>query len=1442
MAVVTELTIDGSGATRGAKEYESAMDRAQAAMQRGLGSMSVELAKARDQALSVVPSFNQMVIGITAASAAAAGFLAWVVATNKSLAEMSLAARRSNLDIERFQQLRAVAGQAGVSNSDFASGVENIAEKLNDSIRKAGVNKETEMSKLLDANNVKWKEGNKLLLDTDKLLDVARDLIYRARNEQDKMKMAEILGLTKDWVPLLDQSAKAFGDSQKEVTALGLVINRETVERAAEFDKEWRKASEVFSVWMKARLVDLLPFIDDLIAKATDLKNVAAKVIDEPEVKKVPGRFNALSEMFGEALLGPDPIKESFAVVAVVAKLLTGNLEDSTKALLDQDVAVNQAKEAWEDFGRRWQETRDRMEKAGAIPLPIAKPGDLTSFKPSTVPEEEKDSKRDFWERAVDSIDKHIARVNADSIAIGTSIGQHEKLRAEFALLEAAKQAGKEVDDEQIATYAKLRGTMSATQALGKAGIKLEDDDKESFDRVTTAIKEQVNALELLKIQSDIKRDRATLLFSPTDVEIANKLKGLYGDDLAAALASSEAQAMRLNAALKDIKSLGTDFAQTFVHGIMQGKSAMDSLVAATEQLATKLADKAIVDVLSGNFVQGAVEGIAAIGLALFGGNERAKKAHDEARKAWDDMAGQVAELRNIFTGKPFGDLTNAIRQSRDDLDKAMTAAFRAGDMDSVNRLASEWDAFVERKRAEFRASFFVLIDAFRDGFGDNSPLVQARENMVALGEKLKGFVADTQQAFGGGDTALGSFGAGAGDASVQIAQAQEAARQMALAALSTVQPLTDTEKRLMEIKGAAQGLQQVLVDLGLSADAAAQAISAGTAAALDKLKASFSDNLTRDINAATGKGFLNDIGDLVKRFQQMQSDTVSLGADPSLLTRWLDVQAQKIINDAQLTGQAFDDLVVAFPFLQGNVTAFTGALTRSAQDIATAKQSFQDQLFTLGQDQSTLAGQLTVFDLQAQRAREDEVAKGGQALADLEALQAAQRLNVVKSFNDKMLEDTQRALEEAQNFIQGITRRIKEYLDGLKSGSESPLSPSARLSAAQTAYNTQLALSQTAGPNQRDALGGITQYADSLLGAAKSFYGSASGFQTIFNNIQTQLGALPSQISPEQFIVNAIISQTTALSTAIATGSAAAIATALFPMFDSIDTNMDDNISLPEMITALGSSFSAGTLQSIFSKLDGNGNGLLTKAELQGAIATNILTNTLTTASGTQSTAAGTGSVLLSNQAQESLLNALIGLNTTASTQLSLLTQQFTNTGSFALSGLSPDSAATTFSTIPMIQNAMLTALNKIVWNTFATAQNTAATIAQLMGQQGAGALRQWGTFAGGGLVNGVGSGTSDSNLIWASNREFVVNAASAARNLPLLHAINDNAAVGFGGDSGAVVKELRAVAAEIRRLAIMVGSGTELTAAVRDGVAQTAEITDKMVKLLLRKPKAAA
>src|SRR5207237_649709 len=88
-------------------------------------------------------------------------------------------------------------------------------------------------------------------------------------------------------------------------------------------------------------------------------------------------------------------------------------------------------------------------------------------------------------------------------------------------------------------------------------------------------------------------------------------------------------------------------------------------------------------------------------------------------------------------------------------------------------------------------------------------------------------------------------------------------------------------------------------------------------------------------------------------------------------------------------------------------------AAAAAEAEIAKRRLSAQDRLFAAANDANTLAGQLAAFDRQAQREREDEVRAGGQVLVDLEAAQAAERLNVIKTNNDKIVEADKAAAQK---------------------------------------------------------------------------------------------------------------------------------------------------------------------------------------------------------------------------------------------------------------------------------------------------------------------------------------------------------------------------------------------------------------------------------------------
>lgn len=425
---------------------------------------------------------------------------------------------------------------------------------------------------------------------------------------------------------------------------------------------------------------------------------------------------------------------------------------------------------------------------------------------------------------------------------------------------------------------------------------------------------------------------------------------------------------------------------------------------------------------------------------------------------------------------------------------------------------------------------------------------------------------------------------------------------------------LGDLSQKMQDANNEATGLKETLSQMGELSTQTAAAIDQGLIRQLNALKLAAEDSLRSEINANSGFGWLNDINTAIAKFNDLSGKV-----DPNLLSTWFSSSLQKIVDDAKLSGDAFQNLITGIPQIAGYIHEYSAALDASGAAAAAAaaaqeKANLQMRLLVAVTDQSTLSGALAVNALKQQQEMQDAIAAGSQNIALLQQVQAAETYNIVKSFADKQIAATQaaadaqaQALKDAQAAFDGFVKNIKDFINHYLSGSDSGLSPQNQLTNAQTAYSSQLALAQ--GGN-RDALNSITQYFTDLVNASKAYYGSTAPGQAINSTALGQLQALPSQISPEQFIVNAvnaasdanIASQLTMqniLSAAFDTGNASAFAGVLKLYLPKIDTNSDNTISFAEMKTALGTNYTDGTLKAMFDKLDLNLDGKISDVEL---------------------------------------------------------------------------------------------------------------------------------------------------------------------------------------------------------------------------------------------------
>lgn len=739
------------------------------------------------------------------------------------------------------------------------------------------------------------------------------------------------------------------------------------------------------------------------------------------------------------------------------------------------------------------------------------------------------------------------------------------------------------------------------------------------------------------------------------------------------------------------------------------------------------------------------VGAIAGGGLGFLGGESASKKRREELKRQADEnykqAQPQIEALGSQLRGDPQGTLAQRLAEAESSARRLGDVAFFAGRVEEQHKLFADFLTYRARTLAEFSNAYGGMLDALNSGLGPDSPFGRTRDNVKALGDSLKVFIDDTKTVFG--------------DGSAQVGQSRSAAQAYALQVLDGSKTLSVVATRMEEIRGAGVGLQQVLTDLGMSADAAASAIASGTTAALARLKASFETDLVQRTNDAAGASYLTELSDLIAEIGTLRADAAALGTDQGLVTNYFTASAQAIVNGAEITGAAFNDLLQRFPQLIGVVreAGVTIDATARAIEAASRRLQYQDRVFNALNDTTTLAGQLAAFDRAAQREREAELRAGGDAINDLEAALAAERLKIITDFADSAAEEQKRALKEAQNFFDSFSRNLRQFVDGLRSGSDSPLSPEARLAAAQLQYNAQLALAQG---GDRDAINSLTTYASSLIDAAKGFYASSAGYQQVFETVTAQLLALPTQVSAEQFIVNAIEG-----------ASNATIA--------AIDTNGDGFISLQEATNA--------NLGAIFSELDINGDGQLSALELIRGAARDTANEIdsqsliLTAANSLHASANSIAST------QAALLEQIRSLNSFSKQTLDLLLSQYQTQTGVNVNGLT-------------VQGNIVDSLLKIVYN-------TGIANRRVFVQGNSGALDY--AFASGGYVSGPGTGSSDSISARLSNGEFIMRAAAVDRfGVGMLAQMNDNFALpamavpvpvaGRDTDgSDAVVSELR-------------------------------------------------
>lgn len=309
------------------------------------------------------------------------------------------------------------------------------------------------------------------------------------------------------------------------------------------------------------------------------------------------------------------------------------------------------------------------------------------------------------------------------------------------------------------------------------------------------------------------------------------------------------------------------------------------------------------------------IGGIAGFIGGIFGKSRAKKKEQAQARNELNSNKTAIAALFATGEGRGIGSATQAYNEFYDKTAEIDLVAQKAGDDDLVKKLRENVNKFFVVLERDFIGKLPGVMEAYSSGLGSNSPFIKGATAMQELREELKDFIADAQtfgdlQLFHNRDLTPEQL-------AQRVADAQDAAQKMALAAITGVEPLSAMEQEMMSLKGATSVLQVTLEQLGMGAEEAAKAIDGALQTAVFKLRDGFMKDITASINQLEGVGYINEILDAQEAYQQRLKDSAALGIDGSYALRELSLSLKDIVVSSGLTKEEIDILSKAFPQLQ---------------------------------------------------------------------------------------------------------------------------------------------------------------------------------------------------------------------------------------------------------------------------------------------------------------------------------------------------------------------------------------------------------------------------------------------------------------------------------------------------------------------------------------------
>jgi hypothetical protein len=336
-------------------------------------------------------------LGAVGVALSAVNLTQFTMQSLKAAAELGDMADRLGVNVERLQEYRFAATQAGASIEDMDKALTKFAVVLGDAQR----GEEQAQSKLAKLG-IHWRDTAGKVRDVDSAWrDFANSIASEKDNAEALAKLADVLGerFGPKLLNSLQQGAAGFDEAGKKAREWGAIMDAEAIAKAKEFDD----ALDALSMKAKAWAVNAAtaapglaeqmfrPYIsgaDHLIERYKQLANWMARVMSGGGRSAFPVPQTGGGPNIPPGISAPDRISEPGVPAGVMdSGAFGGNptpraapvdpkiMRDNAKAIADaEEMAARDSAEAWEAFNQMLiKQEQERVARHKAMTDAITK-------------------------------------------------------------------------------------------------------------------------------------------------------------------------------------------------------------------------------------------------------------------------------------------------------------------------------------------------------------------------------------------------------------------------------------------------------------------------------------------------------------------------------------------------------------------------------------------------------------------------------------------------------------------------------------------------------------------------------------------------------------------------------------------------------------------------------------------------------------------------------------------------------------------------------------------------------------------------------------------------------------------------------------------------------------------------------------------------------------